>query len=232
MRRAALTSVTVVVAVLVPLLLVTTALRIVANDWIVSFEYDHGGVPTDRYGLTRQERAQLARLGLDSILPGGRGIALLEEARLPDGEAAFDSRELTHMQDVRDAVGLAYRVQLVALVVVIALLVALAWRPATRRAVPRGVQIGSGATLGVAVVLGAVMLLAWDGFFVGFHDVFFEGDSWQFSRTDTLLRLYPDEFWIGVAAWIAGITVALALLLAVVSTLVLRRTSPRRRTAR
>ncbi len=53
MRRVALTVVTVVVAVLVPLLLVTTALRIVANDWIVSFEYDHGGVPDDRYGLTR-----------------------------------------------------------------------------------------------------------------------------------------------------------------------------------
>ncbi len=223
MRRAALTVVTVVVAVLVPLLLVTTALRIVANDWIVSFEYDHGGVPADRYGLTRDQRGELARLGLDSIRPGGRGIALLEEARLPDGEAAFGPRELEHMQDVRDAVGLAFTVQLVALLVVLVLLLALAWRPATRRAVPRGVQIGSGATLGVAALLGAVMLFAWDGFFVRFHEIFFEGDTWQFSRTDTLLRLYPDEFWVGVAAWIAGITVVLALVLAVASTLVLRR---------
>jgi integral membrane protein (TIGR01906 family) len=231
MRKPALTVVTVVVALLVPLLLVTTALRIVANDWIVSFEYDHGGVPADRYGLTRDERAELARLGLDAILPGGRGIALLEEAMLPGGEAAFDRRELAHMQDVRDAVGLAFRVQLVSLVLVLALLLALAWRPATRRAVPRGVQIGAGATLGVAVLLGAVMLLAWDGFFVGFHDVFFEGDTWRFSRTDTLLRLYPDEFWVGVASWIAGITVVLALLLAVGSTLLLRRISPRRRSA-
>jgi integral membrane protein (TIGR01906 family) len=228
MRRAALTVVTVVVAVLVPVLLVTTALRIVANDWIVWFEYDHGAVPADRYGLTRDERGDLARLGLDSILPGGRGIALLEDATLPDGSAAFDRRELAHMQDVRDAVALAFTVQLVALLGVLALLLSLAWRPGTRRVVPRGVQIGSGATLGVAALLGAVMLLAWDSFFVRFHEMFFEGDTWQFSRTDTLLRLYPDEFWVGVAAWIAGITVALALLLFVLSTLALRRQARRR----
>lgn len=223
MSRVALTVATIVVAVLVPLLLVTTALRVVANDWIVSFEYDHGGVPADRYGLTKEERSDLARLGLDSILPGGRGIALLEEARLPGGEPAFDSRELAHMQDVRDAVGLALRAQLVALALVLVLLLALAWRPTTRRAVPRGVQIGAAMTLGVAAVLGAVMLLTWDDFFVGFHGVLFEGDSWRFARTDTLLRLYPDEFWVGVAAWIAGITVALALVLVIVSTLVLTR---------
>ncbi len=67
------------------------------------------------------------------------------------------------------------------------------------------------------------MLLAWDSFFVDFHGVFFEGDTWRFAQTDTLLRLFPDEFWIGVAAWIAGITVALALVLLVGSTFLLRR---------
>jgi integral membrane protein (TIGR01906 family) len=223
MRRAALTAVTVVVAVSVPLLLATTALRIVANDWIVSFEYDHAGVPADRYGLTRAERGELALLGLDAILPGGRGIELLEEARLPDGEAAFGPRELEHMQDVRDAVGIAFTVQLVTLLLVVVPLVALAWRPGTRRAAPRGIQIGSAATLAVAAAVGLLMLVAWDGFFVGFHEMFFEGDSWRFSRTDTLLRLYPDEFWVGVASWIAGLTVALAVVLLVATTLLLRR---------
>jgi integral membrane protein (TIGR01906 family) len=223
MRRAALIVVTVAVALAVPLLLTTTALRIVANDWIVSFEYDHGGVPPDRYGLTREQRGDLALVGLEAIRPGGRGIALLEEARLPDGKAAFGVRELTHMRDVRDAVGIAFAVQLAALALVLGLLVALAWRPASRRAVPRGIQLGSGATLAVATVIGIVMLVAWDGFFVRFHEMFFEGDTWRFSRTDTLLRLYPDEFWVGVAAWIAGITVTLALVLFVAATLLLRR---------
>jgi len=214
MRRVALTLVTILVAVLVPLLLVTSALRIVANDWIVSFEYGPGGVPADRYGLSTDDRSELARLGLESISPGGRGIALLAEARLPDGESAFNVRELAHMQDVRDVFGIAMRVQfrLLALVAAAAF-AALAFRPATRSAVPRGLRAGAVATLAIAAALGLFMLVAWSSFFVRFHGVFFDADTWRFPSTDTLIRLYPDEFWIGVAAWIAALTVALALLL-------------------
>jgi integral membrane protein (TIGR01906 family) len=223
MRRAALILATATVAVLVPPLLVTTALRIVTHGWIVSFEYGHGGVPADRYGLTTEQRRALALVGLESIRPGGRGVALLEEATLPDGKPAFNGREIRHMRDVRQAVGAAFRVQEAALLLVIVLGVALAWRPSTRRVVPRGVQLGAAAMLIIAAVLGAAMLLAWDRFFVDFHGVFFEGDTWRFAQTDTLLRLYPDEFWVGVAAWIAGTTVGLALALLVASTLLLRR---------
>ena len=223
MRRLALIAATVVVAVLVPMLLATTALRVVANDWIVSFEYDHGHVPADRYGLSRTERNRLALIGLDAILPGGSGIELLRDARLPSGSPAFNERELAHMKDVRHAVGIAFRVQLAAILVIAGLALALAWQPATRRAVPRGLQVGAATTLVVAALLGVVMLFAWDNFFVDFHKVFFQGDTWRFARTDTLLRLYPDEFWVGVAAWIAGITVALAGALLAAGTLVLRR---------
>jgi integral membrane protein (TIGR01906 family) len=222
-NRIALIVVTVAIAALVVVLLPTTALRIVANDWIVSFEYDHGGVPPDRYGLTRDERGELALLGLDSIRPGGRGIALLEEARLPDGAAAFHERELAHMQDVRDAVGIAFRVQLVALALLAVLALGLVWRARTRRALLRGLQVGAAAMLALAAVLGVVMLVAWDRFFVWFHELFFAGSTWLFSNTDTLIRLYPDEFWIGVAAWISAITVALALALLAATTMLLRR---------
>jgi len=212
-RRHALTLVTILVAVLVPPLLVTSALRIVANDWIVSFEYGHGGVPADRYGLSTDDRSELARLGLESISPGGRGIELLAEARLPDGEPAFNARELTHMQDVRDAFGIAMLVQAILLALVAAAALALAYLPSTRSAVPRGLRAGATATLAIAAALGLFMLVAWDSFFVRFHGVFFDANTWRFPSTDTLIRLYPDEFWVGVAAWIAALTVALALLL-------------------
>src|SRR3990172_879247 len=83
MSRRLPTALSVLVAILVPPLLVVTSLRIVANDWIVHFEYRWGGVPADRYGLTRGERTDLALTGLRSILPGGEGVALLRDARLP-----------------------------------------------------------------------------------------------------------------------------------------------------
>lgn len=222
MRHAALVA-TVLVAMLVPPFLATTALRIVANDWIVWFEYDHGGIPDDRFGLTRDERTELALTGLDSILPGTAGIRLLVEARLPDGSPAFDPRERAHMQDVRDAVGIAFVVQIVTALALLMLTVILGWRRPTRRLALRGWRAGALATLGIAAAVGAFMLVGWGAFFEDFHHVLFEGDSWRFSDTDTLRRLYPDEFWMGVAAWISGLTVAIAAAIAVLTTLRLRR---------
>ena len=204
----------IAIAIVVPPLLIVTSLRIVANDWIVSFEYGHGGVPADPLGLTGSERKELALTGLDSILPGGRGIDLLRDAELPSGDTAFTTRELTHMQDVRDIVGVLFTLHLALLVGVALLALALAFPRATRTIVPRGLHYGALSTLGLAVGVGLLMLLAWNGFFETFHGIFFEGDTWRFRQSDTLLRLYPDEFWMGVGAWIAGLTVAQALIVA------------------
>ncbi len=225
MRRAR-TAASVVVAALVLPLLVTTSLRIVLDDWIVRFEYAVGGVPDDRYGLDRDERTALALTGLDAITPGTAGVELLREARLPDGEPAFTEREIVHMQDVRDLVGALLTFQLWAAVGLGVATAALAFRPSTRTIVPRGLRLGVLASIGIAVVVGLFMLVAWESFFTRFHEVFFEGDTWRFPVTDTLIRLYPDEFWMGVAAWIAGLTVALAALTWVASGLWLRLVRP------
>jgi integral membrane protein (TIGR01906 family) len=225
-RRFWLTALTVLVAALVPVLLVTTSLRIVVNDWIVHFEYGWGGVPADRYGLDRAERERLALLGLDAISPGTRGVALLEAARLPDGEPAFTARELTHMQDVRGLVVALLTAQLVAAALLGALALALAWPRTTREVVPHGLRWGVLGTVALAVACGAAMLVAWEWFFESFHRIFFEGDTWRFPSSDTLIRLYPDEFWVGVAAWLAGLTIALGVVVWLGATAWLRRTTP------
>jgi integral membrane protein (TIGR01906 family) len=199
------------------------ALRIVANDWIVHFEYSHGGLGADRYGLSDGERRELALLGLEAITPGGRGIELLRAATLPNGEPAFGARELRHMEDVRTLVGVAFRAHTALLGSVIVLALALRCSAATRAIVARGLRWGSIATFAVAAALGLFMALAWSAFFDGFHGLFFEGRSWWFFADDTLRRVYPDDFWIGVAAWIAGLAGVLTLVIAAGATWWLRR---------
>ena len=56
-----------------------------------------------------------------------------------------------------------------------------------------------------------LILLGFDGFFTRFHEVFFEGDSWRFSTTDTLIRIYPEQFWGDVSTIAAVLTVGQAL---------------------
>ena len=139
---------------------------------------------------------------------------LLERATLPDGSPAFDGRELRHMADVRSRLGAAYRAQLAALVLLAVAALALLRSPRWRTVVPRGLLIGSLATLAVAALAVPVILLGFDGFFLGFHEIFFSGDTWRFSDTDTLLRIYPEVFWQDTAQLAAGIVVAQAVVVA------------------
>ena len=203
----------VLIAVTVPGVLVVNALRVLSTDAWVRWELGRDGFPPDRYGLDEQQRKALALTGLRAIEPGSEGIVLLERATLPDGSPAFDQRELAHMEDVRSVFGAALRAQLLVLVAIAVLAVALA-RTRLRQTVPRGLRAGALATLGIAVLAVPFILLGFDRFFTRFHEVFFEGDSWRFSTTDTLIRIYPEQLWRDVSTIAAVLTVGQAVVLA------------------
>ena len=59
--------------------------------------------------------------------------------------------------------------------------------------------------IGIGVAFGFV--------FVGFHRIFFEGDSWIFSYADTFIRLYPERFWRDCFILLAIVTLLEGLLL-------------------
>lgn len=211
------------IAITVTLVFVVNAFRVLAHDWFVRYELGRDGFPTDRHGLTGPARLQLALTGLQSIRPESDGIVLLERATLPDGSPAFDDRELRHIADVRSRLGAAFKAQLAALGILVILALALLRSSWWRAVVPRGLLIGSLATLGIAVLAVPVIVLGFDGFFLRFHELFFAGDSWRFSRVDTLLRIYPEAFWQDTARFAAAIVVVQALVVAVVAGLWLRR---------
>ena len=202
----------VVIALAVVVVIVVNGFRIVATDAYVRYEYHRGDLPADT-GLTVTERRSLALVGLASIKPRGDGIGLLERATLPDGGPAFGERELTHMADVRRLYGRTLALQLALLIGLTAAAICLR-RTRQRTLVPRGVLVGSIATLVVVALLVPVMLLGFDRFFEDFHGVFFEGDSWRFARGDTLLRIYPERFWERTSQTIAILVVVQALVAA------------------
>ncbi len=81
-------------------------------------------------------------------------------------------------------------------------------------------QMLSNAGLITIVVLGTLillLLLSFDLVFVNFHRVFFEGDSWLFLYSDTLIRLFPERFWmdafilVGVFTLLSGLGLWLGL---------------------
>ncbi|MFW6135358.1 MAG: TIGR01906 family membrane protein [Chloroflexota bacterium] len=197
-----------------PVLLLAANLRLVTGHWFVRWEYRRAGFPADPFGLSTAERIQLAEVCQD-FLASNADISLLADLRLPGGEPAFNERELRHMADVQAV----YRGLTVAGVAAALLWtgvgIALLTTPQSQRLLPTALLNGGLFTLGLLSAVGASMLVSWGRFFTTFHRVFFQGDTWIFPPSDTLIRLFPIPFWIDVAATIVGLLVLEAILVTV-----------------
>ncbi len=200
------TALTALIVVALPLILVGNAVWLLLNSLFVEAQYALPGFPVDPDGVQDPARTELAKTGVASIRPGSEGVALLEAARLPNGEPAFDAREVRHMADVRSLVTgltIAWAVALAGAVAAGVALRRLAEPDALRRALFRGALV----TVVGMVLLGLLMAVSFETFFEGFHELLFEPGTWRFSDADTLRQLYPDAFWS-----IAGATVAVLVL--------------------
>jgi len=214
----------ILIAALVPAILVLNSIRVLANDWYVLAEYGRPGFPPDPYGLSQAQRTELGLAGLHSVLPQyAEGIDLLRRARLPGGDAAFNEREIRHMEDVRALIGRVYPLHLIALAATAALALVLGRGTSTGAIVPRALQWGSILTLVIAGGLLAYIVINFNTFFTQFHQIFFEGETWLFRLDDTLIRLYPLPLWSDAATLIGAATVAQALALLVGASWWLRR---------
>ncbi|MBU0705164.1 MAG: DUF1461 domain-containing protein, partial [Chloroflexi bacterium] len=87
-----------------PIVLLVVDVRIVTGHWFVRWEYGKADFPPDPYGLTTEERIPLALVCVD-YLATNADISLLGDLRLPNGEPAFNQRELRHMFDVQVVYG-------------------------------------------------------------------------------------------------------------------------------
>ena len=86
---------------------------------------------------------------------------------------------------------------------------------ATRDRTPVYLLAGSLVAPALAICALIVVPLQFQWFFVEFHHVFFEGETWLFPRSDTLIQLFPEQFWFNaLQAWlllIMAASIALAI---------------------
>jgi integral membrane protein (TIGR01906 family) len=191
-----------VIAVL-PLALLAASLRITTSRGLVRWEYGKADFPPDPYGLTTEERIRLAETCVDYLVTGA-GIDLLADLELA-GEPAFEERELEHMVDVKRVLWWILGIGVVGGLVAIGGTVALAAQPETRPRAPASLLGGSLLSLGLLAGVGGLMLARWEVFFVGFHQLLFPPGTWAFPYSDTLIRLFPERFWIDVGMVIVGL---------------------------
>jgi len=188
------------VALLVPLALIGLGLRVLLTPLFLKIEYNMPYFPADQYGFTKEDRLKWAPYALNYLV-NSADISYLGDLKFEDGKPLYNERELSHMEDVKRVTKGALNIWYVTL----ALLIGLGiwsrlghWEQAYRQGLMRGgwLIVGLAVTVGLIVVIGiAINPNVFWNFFAGFHSLLFEGNSWLFLFSDTLIRLFPLRFW-------------------------------------
>jgi integral membrane protein (TIGR01906 family) len=201
-----------------PVLLLAANLRLVTGHWFVRREYRKAGFPSDPFGLSTVDRIRLAEVCQD-YLATNADLSLLADLQLPGGEPAFNERELRHMAGVQ-AVYLDLTIAgVVAALIWVAGAATFVVSGRAQDVIPATLLNGSLFTLGLLAVVASFMVVSWGLFFTTFHRVFFEGNTWTFPPSDTLIRLFPNRFWVDIGAAIVGALFVEALAIGVASRL-------------
>jgi integral membrane protein (TIGR01906 family) len=194
--------VAVVAGVSLPLVLVGAAVLLFLNPIWVSFEQGRSQV-TAWTGYTAEQVNQVTGSILSDLVFGPPRF----DAAV-NGVQVLDSREVSHMADVRGVFMALGAVGLLALIA----LVATAAGSRLNRSFWRGVEIGATVLAGGVVVVGIFLAVFFDQVFLLFHDVFFAPGSFSFDpRTEKLVQLFPDQFWSDTSIALAAVVLALGL---------------------
>lgn len=222
MNERLITVVRWMVILTMPFFLGFSTIRLLVNtaETYVRYEYGKDDFPEDlnryseaeqvRLGLqpfTEAERRELALVAVDYLQrrePAEEVIYLLEEQRLPGDGALYNQDEISHMVDVKQVTDAIGRLNWLAAAIVIGGLLFLFVRPQTRSEAYRALMHGGISTTVVLLFIALFILFAWDIFFVQFHELLFPPGTWSFSYSDSLIRLFPEKFWIDFGVLLSG----------------------------
>lgn len=192
-----------------PFVALALAVRAVASGWFLSWTYSwRPGFPDDQYGFTDADRLHYGSYTVDYLF----NLATeryLSDVVLPDGTPVFTSGEIAHMADVKTLIGI---LTLVAVIGAIGIIVFGLYKSRRGGSGIRGsLRAGPIVTLVLFAALTVLAVIGWDQFFTGFHNVFFADGTWTFYMDDSLIRLFPPQFWVDAGIAIAVIILALCI---------------------
>jgi integral membrane protein (TIGR01906 family) len=196
-----------------PLLLLTASVSAAANcPRLYQYGFEKYAV-SQVTGLSSTELDKAAR-GLIGYFNSGDEYIDLTVAKNGQPFTLFNEREVAHLKDVKGLFRLVYKILLGSGVYALVFLgVSLFWWR-DRRRLGQGLFFGGCLTLASMLVLGLVIALDFDGFFLRFHLLSFANDFWMLDpAVDYLIMMFPQGFWFDAALTCAIATAAGAVIL-------------------
>jgi len=201
------------IMLLIPILIIGGVVRMLATDAYLAFEYGRVSFPPDSFGFTDRQRFILASTNIHYVRAHLPNDELSKQ--ILNGMPVYNPREVSHMADVQAVFQSILRVWWAVFILLI-LLGFVLWKTGERKALASAIQLGGLLTSGIILSIALLAIFGWQFWFNTFHLFFFEPGSWLFSYSDTLIRLFPVEFWfdatltISILSLIGGLLVTLA----------------------
>jgi len=199
------------VTIIVPMMLIGLAIRVLLTPLFNRLEYNMPYFPPDEYGFTKADRLKWTPYAVNYLL-NNADISYLGNLRFDDGRPLYNERELRHMVDVKRVTQSALRFWYISLALLLGLGI-WAWFGGWWQYYLLGLKRGGWLMVLLAGLIATIVIVGialnpnvFDDFFIFFHSLFFEGNSWLFLFSDTLIRLFPIRFWEDAFLWAAVIT--------------------------
>ncbi len=131
----------------------------------------------------------------------------------------FNAREKAHMVDVqRLFIGGMWLRRGAVLLMIIAFVILVKTKADWKKLIPKTFLISVGAFAVTTLGAGALFLSDFNKYFTLFHEVFFDNDLWLLDpRTDLLIRMLPEGFFLDMVVRIGIIFLVLMVLTLVIS---------------
>ncbi len=203
MNRIAAAALSWVIVVLMPFFIILTSLYVFMTPAFVQFEYSQPSFPpSERF---TPEARMYNSVQTVHYVWGQISLTDLENLRV------YNEREIKHLVDVQNVARGAILFHAVSGLLIAVCLIVLARSRGTRFLAARSLVSGAILTLVVIAAIGVFSVVDFESFFVTFHHIFFEGNSWLFEFTDSLIQFYPEPFWeaaaYGIALFVAVVSV-------------------------
>jgi len=214
---------TILFIVALPVALVTTNVRLLANaPAVYAWAFD-------RYDA--EETTGLSREDLDATAAALRDYFNNDEdvfyhTVTKDGieQPVFNARETLHLRDVKQLFVSVNRLQEVTSIFVLAYVIAFfIWaRDGNLRHLATHALLGLGLGLVALGSIGIIAAFGFDAAWDRFHEVLFTNDLWRLDpTTDRLIQMFPEPFWRDMVIVLGAMSALEALLIAALSSVYL-----------
>ncbi len=199
------------VIVSIPVVICVLSILVLVSPIFMNLEYRLPNFPEDQYGFSTEERLDFGNQTRRYLVTNDT-LDDLRDLKFHSGEPIYVERELEHLEDVKIVLQGVFKVfwGAVAVLVLSGFYARLQnWWNGYILSMSKGGWLTAG-------LLGTILFLSIVSFrslFTNLHLIFFEGNSWLFLYSDTLIRLFPIRFWQDVFLVFGFTTLAAGILL-------------------